>query len=193
LPSPLARARCANGWRRLRVEVYGRTVTVQVKVFDALWYVVSGGRALRFVIVRGWPGHREDDVFCSTDLTLSAESIITDYCVRWFIEVTFQETKGKLGFEDPQNRTQRAVERTAPMALFIYTLTVAWYVQVGNRLRSAGLPSFPWYVKTVPAFSDMLAALRRETWRHGLLDPLRLTPRHQKSVAPLLDAVAYAS
>lgn len=191
--SPLTRARCAKGWRRLRVEVYGRTVTVQVKVFDALWYVVSGGRLLRFVLVRGWPGHRNDDVFCSTDLCLNAEAIITDYCVRWCIECTFQETKGKLGFEDPQNRTQRAVERTAPMALCIYTLTVVWYFQVGNRLRSACLPSFPWYTKTVPAFSDMLAALRRETWRHGLLDPLHLTRRHQKSVAPLLDAVAYAA
>lgn len=193
LASPLARSRSAKGWRRLRVEVYGRTVAVQVKVFDALWYVVSGGRPLRFVIVRGWPGHRDDDVFCTTDLTLSAQQIITDYCVRWYIEVTFQETKGKLGFEDPQNRTQRAVERTAPMALCIYTLTVAWYLQVGNRLKSACLPSFPWYVKTVPAFSDMLAALRRETWRHGLLDPLPLTPGQQKSVAPLLDAVAYAA
>ena len=193
LASPLARARSAKGWRRLRVQVYGRSVTVQVKVFDALWYVVSGGRTLRFVLVRGWPGHRDDDVFCSTDLSLNAEAIITDYCVRWSIEVTFQETKGKLGFEEPQNRTQRAVERTAPMALCVYTLTVVWYIQIGNRLRSACLPSFPWYAKTVPAFSDMLAALRRETWRHGLLDPLGLTPRHQKSVAPLLDAVAYAA
>ena len=62
LASPLARARSAKGWRRLRVQVYGRSVTVQVKVFDALWYVVSGGRTLRFVLVRGWPGHRDDDV-----------------------------------------------------------------------------------------------------------------------------------
>ncbi len=193
LPSPVARARSAKGWRRLRVEVYGRTVTVQVKVFDALWYVVSGGRPLRFVLVRGWPGHRDDDVFCATDLTRSATQVITDYCARWYIEVTFQETKGKLGFEDPQNRTRRAVERTAPMALCVYTLTVAWYLQIGSRLKSACLPSFPWYAKTVPAFSDMLATLRRETWRHGLLDPLRLTPSHQKSVAPLLDAVAYAA
>jgi hypothetical protein len=193
LPSPLARARSAKGWRRLRVDVYGRTVTVQVKVFDALWYVVSGGRALRFVLVRGWPGHKDDDVFCSTDLSLNASQIIERYCLRWTIEVTFEETKGKLGFEDPQNRTERAVERTAPMALCVYTLTVAWYLLVGQTLKSARLPSFPWYVKTVPAFSDMLAALRRETWRHGLLDPLSITRRHQKSLAPLLDAVAYAA
>ena len=193
LPSPSARARSGQGWRRLRVVVHGRTVTVRVKGFDALWYIVSGGRLLRFVLVRGWPGHKDDDVFCSTDLTLNAKDVIASYCLRWSIEVTFEEAKGKLGFEDPHNRTERAVERTAPMALFVYTLTVVWYLRVGKHLETARLPSFPWYVKTVPAFSDMLAALRRETWRHALLDPLPLTRRHQNSVEPLLDAVAYAA
>jgi hypothetical protein len=193
LPSPLARAGSGNGWQRLRVEVYGRTVTVQVKVFDALWYIVSGGRVLRFALIRGWPGHKDDDVLCSTDLSLNTAQIIQTYCLRWTIEVTFEETKGKLGFEDPQNRADRAVERTAPMALWVYTLTVTWYLMVGKTLKSARLPSLPWYEKTIPCFSDMLAALRRETWRHGLLDPLPLTRSHQKSVAPLLDAVAYAT
>jgi hypothetical protein len=193
LPAPLARARSSKGWTRLRVEVYGKTVAVQVKVFDALWYVVSGGRPLRFVLVRGWPGHENDDVFCSTDLSLSASGIIHDYCLRWCIEVTFEETKGKLGFEDPQNRTERAVERTAPMALCVYTLTIIWYLTVGKSLKAARLPSFPWYTKKVPAFSDMLAALRRETWRYQLLDPLRFDSRHQKSLAPMLDALAYAA
>jgi hypothetical protein len=39
----------------------------------------------------------------------------------------------------------------------------------------------------------MLAALRRETWRQRLLDPLDLSPADQKSVEPLLDAVGYAA
>ena len=193
LPSPLARARSAKGWRRLRIVVYGKNVTVQVKVFDALWYIVSGGRQLRFVIVRGWPGHKDDDVFCSTDLSMDAEQIIGDYCLRWSLEVTFEETKGKLGFEDPQNRAERAVERTAPTAMWVYTLTVVWYLTVGQHLRSALLPSFPWYSKKVPSFSDMLAALRRETWRHEVLDPLPIGKSHQKSLTPMLDALAYAA
>lgn len=105
--------------------------------------------------------------------------------------MTFEEAKGKLGFEDPQNRTEHAVERTAPMALWLYTLTVIWYVTVGKRTPSARLPTDPWYEKKVPAFSDMLAALRRETWRHRLLDPLGLSRGDQKSVEPLLRAVGY--
>jgi len=193
LPSPEARALSALGWHRVRVNVYDRPVTVRVKVFDALWYKVSGGRMLRFVLVRGWPGHDDDDVLCCTDLTLDAKEIIRRFCLRWSIEVTFQESKGRLGLEDPQNRTERAVERTAPMALWVYTLTVIWYLGLDRRLKSAQLPRFPWYRKRVPTFSDMLAALRRETWCRRVLDPLPLSPGDQKSVEPLLDAVGYAA
>ena len=57
-PSPAQRASTAGGWGRVTVRVYGRTVRVRVKLFDALWYSVSGGRLLRFAVIRGWPGHR---------------------------------------------------------------------------------------------------------------------------------------
>ena len=72
------------------------------------------------------------------------------------------ETKGKLGFEDPQNRTERAVERTAPFAFIAYTLVIVWYVLYGHGSRAAKLPSMPWYRhKAGVTFSDMLATLRR--------------------------------
>ena len=79
------------------------------------------------------------------------------------------------------------------MALWSYSLVVYWYLTVGQNTRGAMLNLLPWYTsKKVPAFSDMLAALRRETWRRRILD--RATSRRaiQKSVEPLLDAVGYA-
>jgi hypothetical protein len=106
VPSPGQRARRPNRWLRLKVDVYGRTVRVWVKVFDALWYSVSGGRLLRFVLVRGWPGHRDDDVFCATDLTATPEQIIQDYCLRWSLDeegtetVTLKPSQGGLGLAD---------------------------------------------------------------------------------------------
>jgi hypothetical protein len=192
LPSPKQRGRSPEGWRRVKVEVYGKVVAVKVKVFDLLWYRAAGGRLLRFVLVRGWPGHREDDVFCSTDLSLSAEQMIESYCLRWSLEVTFAETKGKLGFEDTQNRTERAVERTAPMALWVYTLR---RLVSDHRKEPEDIPptAVPWYRKEVPAFSDMLAALRRESWGRRLLDPAGFDRSDQKSIAPLLDAIGYAA
>lgn len=193
LPSPTQRAQEESGWSDLEVNARGRKFTVQVKVFDGIWYRVCGNHLMRFVLVRGWPGHDNDDVLCSTDLTMDAEAIIDHHSSRWSIEVTFQEAKGKLGFEDPQNRTDKAVERTAPMALWVYTLTVLWYLDLDKRLTSAQLPQYPWYSKDVPAFSDMLAALRRETWRQRVLDPLPLRPKDQKSIDSLLHQVGYAA
>ena len=193
LPSPNQRAQQPGGWSDLTVRAYGRDFTVQVKVFDAIWYRVGGNNLMRFVLIRGWPGHDNDDVLSSSDLSLDAKDIIELFCLRWSIEVTIQEAKGKLGFEEPQNRTDKAVERTAPMALWVYTLTVLWYLNLDKRLKSAQLPQYPWYSKQVPAFSDMLAALRRETWRQRVLDPLPLRPREQKSIDSLLHQVGYAA
>jgi hypothetical protein len=193
LPSPQARGRSATGWTTITATVYDRRVKLKVKVFDALWYIVAGSRCLRFVLVRGWPGHKHDDVLCSTDLTLTAEQIITRFALRWKIEVTFEETKGKLGFEDPQNRTDLAVARTAPFALWVYTLIIVWYVTQAKHLKYVRLPAVPWYTKSVPAFSDMLAAIRREIWGRRLLDPAASPQTQQKYMEDLVLQVGYAA
>ena len=191
LPSPAARARAWQGWKTVSVDVYGRSVEVEMKTFQALWYKVAGGRLMSFVIVRGWPGHKKDDVLFCTDLSVSPEEVVRRYCLRWSIEVTFQEAKGRLGFQDPQNRCEKAVRRTAPMALWAYSITVLWYL--AERPGVAALPALPWYRKDAPAFSDMLAAIRRDLWRYRLLDPPPGHRRDQKSVEHLIDAVAYAA
>ena len=191
LPTPAARARAWMGWKPMTVEVYGRSVVVETKTLQALWYKVAGGRLMNFVIAGGWPGHKKDDVFFCTDLSPGPEEIIRRYCLRWSIEVTFQQAKGRLGFQDPHNRCERAVQRTAPMALWAYSLTILWYL--AEHPRVAPLPALPWYRKDAPAFSDMLAAIRRDLWRYRLLDPRQSHRRDQKSVEHLIDAVAYAA
>jgi hypothetical protein len=195
LASPQQRARSnKTRWKRVRVTVYGKTVTVQILVIDALWYVAAGSEVVRFVVVRGFPGHDHDDVFVSTDTTLSPEAIIERYCRRWSLEVTFHQTKGKLGFEDPQNRTQHAVERTAPLALLAYSLVVLWYAKTGQRTRFAKRPTMPWYThKPAVTFSDMLATLRRASWSEGLLDPHAKATDLRKKIRPLVDYISTAA
>jgi hypothetical protein len=173
LPSPEQQAGSKNApWKQVRIECYGKIATVNVLVLDALWYVAAGSELMRLVVVRDFPGHEKDDVFVCTDPKMSARDIIAAYSRRWALEVTFHETKGKLGFEDPQNRTERAVERTAPMALFAYSLVVLWYARVGHRGRFAKQPRMPWYAnKPTVTFSDMLATIRRASWSQGLFDP----------------------
>lgn len=195
IASPAWRAkRKSTRWKKLDVSVYGRTVTVRVFVIDALWYVAAGGEVVRLVVVRDFPGHEKDDVFVCTDPTLSPRHIIESFSKRWSLEVTFHDAKGKLGFEDPQNRTERAVERTAPLALISYSLIVLWYVQHGHRSRAARQDLLPWYThKTGTTFSDMLATLRRASWRERLFDPASSKRDLQKRLRPLVDYVASAA
>ena len=78
------------------------------------------------------------------------------------------------------------------MALWTYSLIVYWYLTGGDSNAGAALPRLPWYAsKKTPAFSDMLAAVRRESWRQRLADPAGATRFDEKSLPALLDAVGY--
>ena len=89
----------------------------------------------------------------------------------WAIECTFESCKQFLGLEDPANRLPKAVARTAPMALFIYTLVVVWFHQTGHQLLR--FPFRPWYTKKEePSFADMLTTLRRVSYQEKMPQPL---------------------
>lgn len=184
--------RLQRRWSRIEAKVYGRPAQLQVQVFDALWYIVGRERKLRIVLVRGWPGHDKDDVLVSTDLSLSAEQVVELYCQRWSLEETFGWAKSRLGFEDPHNRTERAVHRTAPMALWVYSLTVCWYLKWSRRRRKLPMRAAPWHRnKQAPSFADMLATLRRQSWTLLISDQAKRGHLDQKSLAPLLDIAGY--
>jgi hypothetical protein len=192
LRSPTERAQSGR-WRKVKVRIYGREATVQVQVFNALWYIVGHSRLMRFFLIRGWPGHDKDDVLATTDLSMTIEQAVVQYCCRWSEEETFGWVKSRLGFEDPQNRTEKAVQRTAPMALLVYSLVVYWYVNWTKRRRWVHVRVAPWYTtKKAPSFSDMLATLRRESWTLWISDQASNDRLDQKDLAPLLDAVGYS-
>lgn len=192
LPTP-AQYASKGRWRTFTMNIYGKPAQVRVKMFDALWYKVGGGRVMRFIVIRDWPGHAKDDVLVSTDLELGAADITEGYCLRWSIEETYGWVKSRLGLEDPHNRTRRAVERTAPMALWAYSLVVYWYAQWSKRRVLLPIRLAPWYTrKTTPSFADMLATLRRDCWTFWISDQAGKGRLDQKSLAPLLDAAGYA-
>ncbi len=188
--SPAWRAK-RNQWKTIDACIYGRTYAVKVQVFDALWYIVGRGRPLRFVLIRDWPGHKKDDVLVTTDLSMSAEEIIAEYCTRWSLEETIGWAKSRLGFEDPQNRKEKAVERTAPMALWTYSMVVYWYACWSRRRRHLCFRLDPWNRKKHnPTFADMLATLRREGWTLWVSDQAGKGRLDQKHLGPLLEIAA---
>ena len=83
--------------------------------------------------------------------------------------MTFHDSKQLLGFEDPANRTEKAVRRTAPMAMVLYSLITVWFERQGHRHLK--FPERPWYTtKEEPSFADMLTTLRRESWKTNYRD-----------------------
>lgn len=166
LPNPKALAASRRHWHRLRLTLYGQTVYPEVFRCTALWYAALPDQPLRIVVVRDPSGRRQVDAFFCTDRSVSAAFILTVYSRRWTLEVCFHDAKQCLGFEDPQNQTQTAVERTAPLALVVYSLVLLWYADHAHDTTARSWLQRPWYTqKTAPSFLDMLTALRREGWR----------------------------
>lgn len=192
-PSELAASKKFK-WKKARVSIYGKRVRVWFKTCDALWYNSAGTSRLRVVVVRDPSGRRKDDCFFSTDRTSSATTIIERFAQRWPLEVAFYNAKQHLGMEDPQNRTPLAVQRTAPLALYLHTLVILWFARYGRFNADAYRKTRPWYrQKRTPSFADMLNCLRtasiKETINH---DPAQ-TPPVKKILKRLLDALTPAA
>jgi DDE superfamily endonuclease len=164
LPTPqaLAALRTAHGtWHRLRLTVYGKTVSPLVFRGTALWYGALREAPIRFVVVRDPSGRRRDEAFFCTARTVSVTFLLTTYANRWSLEVAFFNCKQALGFEDPQNQTALAVRRTAPFAGIVYALIALWGAQEVVAGRTPRWVTRPWYRhKTSLSFTDLLAAFR---------------------------------
>ena len=150
-------------WTELSFDQFGFHATVAVKTIEALYYKAGRDRLLKIVLVRDLVGKRPDQMFYCTQLDWTAREILSAYACRWAIECTFENCKQLLGLEDPANRLVKAVERTAPMALILYSLVVVWFHRTGHPL--VRFPFRPWYTKKREAsFADMLTTLRRVSY-----------------------------
>src|SRR5271154_6375622 len=150
-------------WTELEFDQFGFHATVKVKTMRALYYTAGHDRLLTIVLVRDVEGKRPDQMFYCTKLDWTAEQILSAYACRWAIECTFENCKQLLGLEDPANRLPKAVRRTAPMALIVYSLVVVWFHQTGYQ--SLRFPISPWYPrKEEPSFGDLLTTLRRVSY-----------------------------
>jgi hypothetical protein len=136
------------------------------------------------------------DFFYTTDLALSVEAILMRYTDRWAIECLFHEVKERMGFEEPQCRTEKAVERTTPFLLWTAGVTQAWFL-MQNRTDLIGWRP-RWWSKSrtknaPPSFSEMLAAMRRELLRGGLSHRSTSETQLRETLNALVESAAYAA
>lgn len=167
LPSLEAWAEDSSHWKTHHFDQYGLHGSLQTKTQTGLYYEAGNDRLLRFVLSRDTVGDRPTRIFYSTNVDLAPHEILSLFSMRWSIEVMHFDCKQHLGLEDAANRNEQAVKRTAPMAMFLYSLTIVWYATTGNK--DFKIPHRPWYGwKAEPSFADMLTTLRRKSWEDQL-------------------------
>lgn len=157
----------SSRWQTHHFDQYGLHGSLQSKTRTGLYYKAGNDRLLRLVLSRDTVGARPTRIFYCTNIKLKPREILSLFSLRWSIEVTHFDCKQYLGLEDAANRTEQAVKRTAPMAMFLYSLTIVWYATEGNN--DFQIPHRPWYWwKEEPSFADVLTTLRRKSWEDQL-------------------------
>ncbi len=200
LPTPGAQlVDPCTGWVRQEVRWYAG----EVRAFDvtsglALWHRDGEPPVpIRWVLLRDPSGElRPTALFC-TDQGASPAHIIAQYVGRWNIEVTFEEARRHLGVETQRHWSRRAVERTLPCLLGLFSLVTL----LADALHGAALPTrqSAWYAKPEATFLDALAAVRRHLWMSGQANaptPMRapdVADSPDRIFAALVDAACYAA
>jgi len=158
-------------WCEVEVNWYG-SQKKKVRVLSGihLWYS-SGEKPLPLRWVLVITADKEGaEAFFSTDLTLAPEQIISWFVLRWNIEVTFYESRAHLGFETQRQWSDKAIARTTPSLMALFSLICLFAVEL---LKKQTLPvlSTAWYDKRGEAtFSDIIACVRRSIWAAQYFD-----------------------
>jgi hypothetical protein len=151
-------------WQTLTVPWYGgETKEIELVTGASLWYRRGLDPVpLRWVLVRCPNGSFRPTAFFCSDQSVSAEQIIIWFIARWNIEATFEEVRAHLGFETQRHWSDRAIERTTPCLMGLFSLVVV----MAHTLHPEQLPirQASWYPKQEATFSDALAAVRRDLW-----------------------------
>jgi len=117
-------------WHRIVASSwYGKQTnkTLDVTSGTGLWYRRgTPPRPIRWVLVRDPSGRREPQAFMSTNINLEPAQIIAYFVRRWQIEVTFAETRAHLGVETQRQWNDKAIIRTTPSLLALYSLVTLW-------------------------------------------------------------------
>jgi len=197
-PSLAARLADLNTvWEQLTVTWYGGVEkTIEYVTGTSLWHTPGLDPVLiRWVLVRCPKGSFKPAAYFCSDPTVTAEQILIWFIARWNIEVTFEEARAHLGFETQRQWSDRAVERTTPCLLGVFSLVVL----MAKVLHPETLPvrQAAWYPKAEATFSDALAAVRRDLWSDWNYDmsssddDLLLIPR--QTLFSLLNLACYSA
>jgi DDE superfamily endonuclease len=137
---------------------------VEITSATAVWYH-SGMPPLpiRWVLVRDPQGEFAPQALLCTDLPVDPVQILEWFVLRWRLEVTWQETRAHLGLESQRQWNARAIIRTTPALLGLFSIVT---LIAGQLAQEHTLPvrQAAWYRKSLPTFVDAIAIVRRHLW-----------------------------
>jgi len=158
----------------------------------AVWF--HSGRPpvpLRWVLVRDPEGQFDPQALLCTDPSREAVQIIRWFVQRWSVEVTFREARDHLGLETQRQWSDRAIARTTPCLLGLFSLTALLGSRLSTQTKRA-VAAAAWYRKTQPTFADTLAAVRQEIWAAQGFSMSRIRSDSRKLPSRLREGIAYA-
>ena len=177
----------SKGLRRVDLKLYDNT-HYKVRLAEQTGFLFKAPkRPVKVVAIEHQRGGRGREVFYSTETSAEATLILLWFSWRWPIEVTFHDSKQHLGLGEAENRKTKAVRRTVPTGLLMYSLVILWHECIrkkpATRLRK-------WAGKEHASFAEMVAALRADS-----LDDFKRkhlsTPGIPRAVHKLLKPLEY--
>ena len=139
---------------------------VEVATDTAVWYHTGKPPvAMRWVLIRDPQKVFRPQALLSTKLDHTPEQMLPWFVRRWTMEVTFEEARAHLGMETQRQWNERAIARTTPALLSLYSIITLTAQQLIDKGATC-MRSTAWYSKTRPTFADAMALVRRQLWDH---------------------------
>lgn len=117
-------ARSSSAFKARRVAIYGKTVTLLLREFEAYWPAI--GQVVKVVITRDPKRPKRVAYLMTTDCLLGAVAVVELFAQRWTIEQLFSVAKLQMGLDSTEARKERAVVRHAALCMALITWTEVW-------------------------------------------------------------------
>lgn len=154
-------------WQTVHLAWYdGQQRAMDMATGTAVWFHYGKPAVpIRWVLVRDPAGDYAPIALLCTDDQRDAQWVVACFVCRWQLEVTFEESRRHLGLESQRQWSDRAIARTTPVLLGLFS----WVVLVAEQFHQLGYPvtarQSAWYAKARPTFSDALALVRQHLWQ----------------------------
>jgi hypothetical protein len=180
-------------WDCITIPWYGAGLrTIEVCTGTAIWYHAgSAPLPVRWVLIRDPQKRFEPQALLCTNRDHDPTYIIQSFMKRWQVEVTFQETRKHLGVETQRQWSDKAIERTTPCLLGLFSF-VALVAACSDHTKWLQVENTAWYKKVRPTFSDTLAAVRRYLWSAQGFSMSHQNPDIKKLHPNLFNAIQHA-